>query len=89
MANRLARVLAAIDAVNGNDPSTDETGVARALLYGRRMSEALANFAPQAPETRSFVAITDSPLAAAEQVLREVSNWRVAQGDASRAKSLR
>lgn len=45
--------------------------------------------APQSAETRSFVAVTDSPLAAAEQVLREVSNWRVAQVDASRAKSLR
>lgn len=45
--------------------------------------------APQSAETRSFVAVTESPLAAAEQVLREVSSWRVAQADASRPKTLR
>lgn len=56
MADRLDRVLAAIDVVNGNDPSTDESGVARALLYGRRMSDALAGFAPQAPETLRIAA---------------------------------
>ena len=56
MADRLNHVLAAIDAVNGNDPGTDENGMARALLYGRRMSEALSNFAPQAPETLRIAA---------------------------------
>lgn len=56
MADRLDRVLAAIDAVNGNDPATDENGLARALLYGRRMSEALADFAPDAPETLRIAA---------------------------------
>lgn len=56
MADRLDRVLAAIDAVNGNDPATDKNGLARALLYGRRMSAALADFAPDAPETLRIAA---------------------------------
>ena len=44
---RLARTLAAIDAANSVDPvSVPVNGamMARALLYGRRMSEALAAF---------------------------------------------
>lgn len=50
MSNRLAAVLAAIDRANSADPSRDEDGVPRALLYGQRMSETLAAFAPAAPE---------------------------------------
>ncbi len=48
---RLDRALAAIDAANSKDPvSEDSDGRSwpRALLYGRRMSEQLARFEPQA-----------------------------------------
>ena len=49
MANRLQCTLQAIDAANGRDP-TDEAGQPAEFLYGRRMSEALAAFAPEATE---------------------------------------
>ena len=49
MANRLQCALQAIDAANGRDP-TDEAGQPAEFLYGRRMSEALAAFAPEATE---------------------------------------
>ena len=45
--SRLEQVLGAIDAANSGDP-TLEDGQPAALLYGRRMSERLAVFAPQA-----------------------------------------
>jgi hypothetical protein len=48
---RLARVLAAIDAANAKDPVQairDGQPVARALLYGRRMTERLEAYAPDA-----------------------------------------
>jgi hypothetical protein len=50
MPDRLARVLAAIDAANAADPHLAPDGQPQALLYGRRMSETLARFAPQASE---------------------------------------
>lgn len=56
---RLARALAAIDAANSVDPvSVPANGatIARALLYGRRMSDALAAFLPDAPETLQIAA---------------------------------
>jgi len=52
---RLERALAAIDAVHAQDPRhvQDEAGqpVAYELLYARRLSDTLAEFAPEASET--------------------------------------
>jgi Domain of unknown function (DUF4202) len=51
--NRLAQVIAAIDAANARDPGTIEVDGAREpaeLVYGRRMSETLARMAPAASE---------------------------------------
>lgn len=50
MTERLVAVLAAIDAVNAADPS------GRALLYGRRMSEALARFRADASDVLQIAA---------------------------------
>lgn len=50
---RLQTVLDMIDAANNADPTietTEETSAPAALLYGRRMSEVLNEFAPDAPE---------------------------------------
>jgi hypothetical protein len=49
MSDRLQCALNAIDAANGCDP-TDEAGEPAEFVYGRRMSEALAAFAPDAAE---------------------------------------
>jgi hypothetical protein len=52
-ADRLAEVIAAIDAANARDPHTVEVGGRREpaeLIYGRRMSERLARIAPAASE---------------------------------------
>lgn len=57
--DRLQRALEAIDAANARDPSAAETGgvpVPRALLYGRRMSETLDRFQPNAPEVLRIAA---------------------------------
>lgn len=51
--DRLAEVLAAIDAANASDPNTEDTnGLVEpsALLYGRRMSQVLAEFARNSSE---------------------------------------
>ena len=56
MPDRLARVLAAIDAANAADPHLAPDGQPQALLYGRRMSETLARFAPQASEALRIAA---------------------------------
>ncbi|UJR78890.1 DUF4202 domain-containing protein [Sandaracinus amylolyticus] len=52
MANdeRVERTLAAIDAVNAADPSRSEDGTPEALVYGRRMSAALAALRPDASD---------------------------------------
>jgi len=47
--SRLENVLGAIDAANSGDPTIEDGGPA-ALLYGRRMSDRLAVFAPEADE---------------------------------------
>ena len=49
MSNRLQCSLQAIDAANARDP-THDAGEPAELIYGRRMSEALAAFAPGATE---------------------------------------
>jgi hypothetical protein len=49
MSDRLQCALSAIDAANARDPN-DEAGEPAELVYGRRMSEALAAFAPDASE---------------------------------------
>ncbi len=49
MTDRLAAVLAAIDAANAADPARED-GQPAELLYGRRMSEVLGEFAPAASE---------------------------------------
>ena len=49
MSDRLQCALSAIDAANARDPAL-EAGVPAELVYGRRMSEALAAFAPDASE---------------------------------------
>lgn len=56
MPDRLARVLAAIDAANAADPHLAPDGQPQALLYGRRMSDNLARFAPQASEALQIAA---------------------------------
>jgi len=48
--NRLTRALALIDAANAQDPA------GQAEIYGRRMSEALAAFRPDAPEALKIAA---------------------------------
>jgi hypothetical protein len=51
--DRLADVVAAIDAANARDPNTVDVGGGREpaeLVYGRRMSERLARIAPAASE---------------------------------------
>jgi len=49
MSDRLLCALSAIDAANARDPN-DEAGEPAELVYGRRMSEALTAFAPDASE---------------------------------------
>ena len=49
MSDRLQCALSAIDAANARDPNLEAGGPAE-LVYGRRMSEALAAFAPGASE---------------------------------------
>jgi Domain of unknown function (DUF4202) len=49
MTDRLQCALSAIDAANARDP-TPEAGESAELVYGRRMSETLAAFAPAASE---------------------------------------
>ena len=49
MSNRLQSALNAIDAANARDPN-HEAGAPTELIYGRRMSEVLAAFAPAASE---------------------------------------
>lgn len=46
---RFERALALFDAANAEDPTRDE-GQPKELLYGRRMSEMIARFAPDASE---------------------------------------
>ena len=50
MADRLEKVLAAIDGANGADPA------GRALIYGQRMSETLRHFSPGASEVLQIAA---------------------------------
>ncbi len=59
MQNRLAQVLAAIDAANARDPGVaaiDGATVPRALIYGQRMSVALASYQPDASEALQIAA---------------------------------
>ena len=49
MSDRLQCALSAIDAANARDPALEASAPAE-LVYGRRMSEALAAFAPDASE---------------------------------------
>ncbi len=49
MTGRLEAVLAAIDEANAADPARED-GEPAALLYGRRMSEVLEDFAPAASD---------------------------------------
>ena len=56
---RFERAVALFDAANAEDPRLDDDGgqpVPRKLLYARRMSEMLARFAPDAPETVKLAA---------------------------------
>ncbi len=52
---RLDRVLALIDAANARDPNVAE-GQPAELIYGQRMSAALASFRPEASETLQIAA---------------------------------
>ncbi|HET6719482.1 MAG TPA: DUF4202 domain-containing protein [Rhodocyclaceae bacterium] len=47
---RYQRAIALFDAANAEDPNLED-GQPKELLYGRRMSEMLARFAPDAPES--------------------------------------
>ena len=53
--SQLESVLGAIDAANSGDPTLEEGGPA-ALLYGRRMSDRLARFAPDAGDLLQIAA---------------------------------
>ena len=55
MSDRLARVLAAIDAANAADPKIED-GQPAARLYGERMSAMLAGSRPDAPELLKIAA---------------------------------
>ena len=46
---RFSRTMALFDAANSEDPNQDE-GQPKELLYGRRMSDMIARFAPEASE---------------------------------------
>ncbi len=48
--DRYQRAIALFDAANAEDPHVED-GQPKELLYGRRMSEMLARFAPDAPES--------------------------------------
>lgn len=48
--DKMQAVLEAIDAANAADPGREADGSPAALAYGRRMSEELARFAPDASE---------------------------------------
>lgn len=48
--DRFQRAIALFDAANAEDPNRED-GQPKELLYGRRMSEMLARFVPDAPET--------------------------------------
>lgn len=52
---RLTTVLAAIDRANAQDP-VSQGGSPRALLYGRRMSEVLSSFSPEAGDHLAIAA---------------------------------
>ncbi len=52
---RFNSALAAIDAANAQDPVA-QAGTPRALLYGRRMSEALSSFSPEASDHLAIAA---------------------------------
>jgi hypothetical protein len=59
LSGRLAACLAAIDEMNAGDPvmaEVDGRSLPRALLYGHRMSAALADFAPEASELLQIAA---------------------------------
>ena len=59
MDTRLAAVLARVDEANARDPHREETpsgAEPAALLYGRRMSRVLEDFAPDASEELSIAA---------------------------------
>ena len=49
-AEKFGRALAAIDAVHAEDPEKDAAGVAKELVYARRMSAWLERLAPQASD---------------------------------------
>lgn len=73
MATPLDRVIARIDAANAEDPTTERDGdrdVPAALLYGRRMSAALAG----------FVADPSEPLRIAARG-QHVERWRLPRAD--------
>jgi hypothetical protein len=55
MSDRLQCALGAIDAANARDPNLD-AGEPAELVYGRRMSEALATFSPDASEALQIAA---------------------------------
>jgi hypothetical protein len=64
MPPRLQYAIDAIDAANASDPNL-EAGEPAEFVYGRRMSEALAAFAPDASEVVLVDEITPAPSTAA------------------------
>ena len=57
--NKLANTIAAIDALNSQDPNTEQCDgqtIAKELLYGQRMSTCLDQFDPNAPEVLQIAA---------------------------------
>lgn len=72
-AARFERALAAFDTANAADPNTEiADGAARPkeLLYAQRMSEMLARYAPDAPETLRLAARC-----------QHIQRWKIARAD--------
>lgn len=72
-ADRFRAAIAAIDALNAEDPSREREGrdeAPAALLYGRRMSAWLLRLAPAAPETLRLAARA-----------QHIARWKISRGD--------
>lgn len=70
---RLQAAFDAIDARNGQDPNRETTAEGpqpKELLYGRRMSDSLARFAPAASEALQLAARA-----------QHIERWRIPRGD--------
>ena len=71
--SRLLNTLAAIDALNAQDPNQEEVegkSVAKELIYGQRMSERLAQFVPDAGDILQIAARA-----------QHIQRWKIPRSD--------